>query len=230
MTAFFQAWTSAWPRGSTCCIFSRPPPWHCRLPLEERLCGPARPAARHSGRSGDGWGAAAWAATVMDVELLRRCFGGFLMVIGGWSCLAGTGALPHKYRLRTAWSWAARSLYLDRIQPMPPTTAPRIQHQQGDAAEQVFGHGVKPAARGLAAGQVDLLQHIVLSAYPEEHHCGQQGADGADVDGAHIHPVGHDGGDDQPDAHAEGAGDSYGRGALQVEQLLKGWRWGPQTG
>ena len=28
-------------------------------------------------------GAAAWAATVMDVELLRRCFGGFLMVIGG---------------------------------------------------------------------------------------------------------------------------------------------------
>ena len=28
-------------------------------------------------------GAAAWAATVMDVELLRRCFGGFLIIIGG---------------------------------------------------------------------------------------------------------------------------------------------------
>lgn len=28
-------------------------------------------------------GAAAWAATVMEVELLRRCFGGFLIVIGG---------------------------------------------------------------------------------------------------------------------------------------------------
>ena len=66
-------------------------------------------------------GAAAWAATVMDVELLRRCFGGFLMVIGGMELFG-------KDREQTAdrLSWAARSLYLDRVQPMPPTTAPRI--------------------------------------------------------------------------------------------------------
>ena len=190
-------------------------------PLEERLCGPARPAARHSGRSGDGWGGCLGGhgdGRGAAAPVLRRLSDGHR---GDGAVWQGPGALRINTDCGPPELGGPQSVFGSYSANAAHDSA-QDQHQQGDAAEQVFGHGVKPAAQGLAAGQVDLLQHIVLSAYPEEHHCGQQGADGADVDGAHIHPVGHDGGDDQPDAHAEGAGDSYGRGALQVEQLLKG--------
>lgn len=72
------------------------------------------------------------------------------------------------------------------------------------------------------AGQVYLLEYIVLAAYPEEHDRGQQGADGADIDGAHVHPLGDDRGDEQAHSNADGPDDADGSGPWQVEQLLEG--------
>lgn len=62
------------------------------------------------------------------------------------------------------------------------------------------------------AGQVYLLEYIVLAAYPEEHDRGQQGADGADIDGAHVHPLGDDRGDEQAHSNADGPDDADGAG------------------
>lgn len=47
-------------------------------------------------------------------------------------------------------------------------------------------------------------------------------ADGADIDGAHVHPLGDDRGDEQAHSNADGPDDADGSGPWQVEQLLEG--------
>lgn len=48
------------------------------------------------------------------------------------------------------------------------------EYQYGHKAQRVLGHGIEPAAQRLGAGKIDLLQHEVLFAHPEEHGCRQQ--------------------------------------------------------
>ncbi len=54
-------------------------------------------------------GVTAWVATVVEVELLRRCFGGFLIIIGGWNCLGRSGAARNPLHETSAGrpNWAA---------------------------------------------------------------------------------------------------------------------------
>ena len=73
-------WSSGWPRGSICSIFFPPPP--PRSPPTSKTA-TWRSALLPAIAAGLVCSAlTAWAATALDVELLRKCFGGFLIVIG----------------------------------------------------------------------------------------------------------------------------------------------------
>ena len=58
---------------------------------------------------------------------------------------------------------------------------------------------------------VDFIFHILLSEHPEQHDSGQACAQGADVDGQQVHPVGDDTLDEQGYHGADAGDDAAGR-------------------
>ena len=63
------------------------------------------------------------------------------------------------------------------------------QHHQRDTAEHVLGGGFKPLAQGAGGADLRLFAGELRAADPEEHDAGHQCAQGAQVDGAEVHPA-----------------------------------------
>ena len=66
---------------------------------------------------------------------------------------------------------------------------PGDQRHEHTGAVNIFAGRIIPAADGLARTEVDALEHELFTADPEEHHCREQCAQRADIDGHDIHPL-----------------------------------------
>ena len=68
----------------------------------------------------------------------------------------------------------------------------KYQYEKTYRTVDIFADRNELLREFLFSSCVDLLLNIFFATYPEEHDSGESGAEGADVDGENVHPVGDD--------------------------------------
>ena len=94
------------------------------------------------------------------------------------------------------------------------------QHQNADGAEDIFTERIEPREQGLIPSLIDFGFHKFTLAEPEEHDCCQTCAEGADINGQHIHPTGNNALDTDGNNDADDADGKAGRHTGKVEFFL----------
>ena len=84
------------------------------------------------------------------------------------------------------------------------------------ALTHILAQRIEPAADGFFTAFIDGVQNGLLPQDPEEHDARQQSAQGADVDGDQVHPLGGPGLDHDGNGKADDADGSDRRGPLEV--------------
>ena len=121
-----------------------------------------------------------------------------LVRLGGKTLL-----LTHGHKQRVYWNYDTISYWAE---------------EQG-ADVVLFGHTHMPLW-GLIPSLIDLRFHKFTLAEPEEHDCRQTCAEGADINGQHIHPTGNNALDTDGNNDANDADGKAGRHAGKVEFFL----------
>ena len=106
-------------------------------------------------------------------------------------------------------------------------SADAAQHGSGHQGDEAHGDEeipqiLEPLAHGFLGAVVDFFHGLLAGQDHEEHDGRQSRAQGADVDGNHVHPLGGPGLDQQGHDHADDADDAHGGKPLQLELLLHG--------
>ena len=94
-------------------------------------------------------------------------------------------------------------------------SAPERRRGRGHITERI-----EPREQGLIPSLIDLRFHKFTLAEPEEHDCRQTCAEGADINGQHIHPTGNNALDTDGNNDANDADGKAGRHAGKVEFFL----------
>ena len=89
--------------------------------------------------------------------------------------------------------------------------------QRGDVDKAAEGQ--EPAADGLDRAEVDGVEGGLLPHDVEEHDAGEHGAEGADIDADHVHPLAGPGLDQHRDGEARGVDKQHGGHAAELRLL-----------